>query len=109
MGHTLLNLRTSQILMTLNVLIFEGYIQPQNVLILTCSCFFKHPNLSMAKITIKYAAIFLFVNFPASIVLNVCFLTNIGLTVLILERVVEEISSNLKNSSNLLLEFESNF
>ena len=57
----------------------------------------------MAKIKIKYEAKFLFVNFP------LCFLTNIGLIVLILESVVEEISLNLRNSSNLLQEFESDF
>ena len=65
--------------------------------------FFKHPTLTMAKIKIKYEAKFLFVNFPLR------FLTDIGLTVLILESVVEEISLNLRNSSNLLQEFESDF
>ena len=70
---------------------------------LFCSCFFKHLDLTMAKITINYEVNFLFVNFP------LCFLTNIGLTVLISESVVEEISLNLRNSSNLLQEFESDF
>ena len=88
--------------MMLNVFIFESLHTVSKCYYFVLA-FFKHFDLTMAKITIKYEVNFLFVNFP------LCFLTNIGLIVLIIESVVEEISSNLKNSSNLLQEFESDF
>ena len=102
MSYIFLYIRTSQILMMLNAFIFESLhtVSKCSYFVLA---FFKHPNLTMAKITIKFEVNFLFVNFP------LCFLTNIGLIVFIIESVVEEISSNLKNSSNLLQEFESDF